>query len=277
MGCRYVFAFCCSWGFGFGVKRSKSQAIGNISDNLSNAQTTGYKAIGTEFQDLVTSSSATDNSPGGVRATPLYQNDVQGTIASKLSRPLPIWRFPVRGSFRSKRRRKPPPAPPPLPAARYYTRAGDFTLNSEGYMVNGFWLSSFGLPDCQRRHRQLVNHLAGSDFLFADNPVPTSTVSYAANLPAGAANGFTSSASTIQVYDALGNQHQMSITWTDTGTDTWDANIDVANGLGTGTDYTATVPVTFNSDGTIGSIGAGSGYTVDLQHDGGWRQFPFVF
>src|SRR6202035_1337208 len=61
---------------------AQSSAIGNISQNLANAQTVGFKGVGTDFEDLVNGSSATNNNPGGVRATPQYQNDVQGTITS---------------------------------------------------------------------------------------------------------------------------------------------------------------------------------------------------
>ena len=59
---------------------AQSNAIGNISDNLSNAQTTGFKSIGTDFESLVTDSSASINDPGGVRAFPQYQNDLQGNL-----------------------------------------------------------------------------------------------------------------------------------------------------------------------------------------------------
>jgi len=46
------------------------------------AQTTGYKSVGTSFEELVNASNATVNNPGGVTATPQYQNDVQGSIVS---------------------------------------------------------------------------------------------------------------------------------------------------------------------------------------------------
>src|SRR5580704_13804653 len=61
---------------------AQSSAIGNISDNLANAQTVGFKGVGTNFEDLVNASSATVNNPGGVTSTPQYQNDLQGSIVS---------------------------------------------------------------------------------------------------------------------------------------------------------------------------------------------------
>ena len=59
---------------------AQSNAIGNVSDDLSNAQTVGFKGIGTTFQSLVTDSSATINDPGGVTSIPQYENDVQGNL-----------------------------------------------------------------------------------------------------------------------------------------------------------------------------------------------------
>ena len=61
---------------------AQSSAIGNISDNLANAQSVGYKSVGTSFEELVNASNAAVNNPGGVTATPQYQNDVQGSIVS---------------------------------------------------------------------------------------------------------------------------------------------------------------------------------------------------
>ena len=85
-------------------------------------------------------------------------------------------------------------------------------------------------------------------------------------MPANATAGsFTSTPSTIQLFDALGTPHTMSLTWTKTGTNTWDVGVDVADGVSSGVDYTATIPFTFNSTskvGTIQSMAAGTGYTV---------------
>jgi len=60
---------------------AQSAAFGNISDNVANSQTTGYKAVDTSFIDYLTTSNATDNEPGSVSALPNYTNTVQGTIS----------------------------------------------------------------------------------------------------------------------------------------------------------------------------------------------------
>ncbi|MBU6338330.1 MAG: flagellar hook-basal body complex protein, partial [Acidobacteria bacterium] len=59
---------------------AQSVAFGNISDNVANSQTVGFKRIDTSFINFLTSSSAMSNSPGSVQARPDYRNSVQGTI-----------------------------------------------------------------------------------------------------------------------------------------------------------------------------------------------------
>ena len=59
---------------------AQSAAFGNISDNVANSQTVGYKQVETNFVDYLTTSTATINDPGAVVAHPDYDNNVQGTI-----------------------------------------------------------------------------------------------------------------------------------------------------------------------------------------------------
>ena len=59
---------------------AQSNAFGNISDNVANSQTVGYKRVDTSFIDYLTTSTAADNDPGAVVARPDYVNNVQGTI-----------------------------------------------------------------------------------------------------------------------------------------------------------------------------------------------------
>jgi flagellar hook protein FlgE len=59
---------------------SQSAAFGNISDNVANSQTTGFKRVDTSFIDYLTTSNPTTNDSGAVVALPDYINTVQGTI-----------------------------------------------------------------------------------------------------------------------------------------------------------------------------------------------------
>ncbi len=59
---------------------AQSTSFGNISEDVANSQTVGFKRVDTSFTDYLTTSTATDNVPGAVVATPDYVNNVQGTV-----------------------------------------------------------------------------------------------------------------------------------------------------------------------------------------------------
>ena len=229
---------------------AQSQAIGNISDDLANSQTIGYKSIGTSFSDLVTASSATNNSPGGVRAKPEYQNDVQGNIASTAT--TTNLAISGQGFFAVTSAAQDSTGTTVFSGSNFYTRAGDFTLNKDGYMVNGagYYLQGYTIANNIVDTAQTTPILISS---LLDNPVATKTVTYTANVPASAATGYSSTASTVQIYDALGNTHQTSVTWQKTGTNTWLVDVTVAGGNGA-TDYKTQATVTFNSTSPAGTI-----------------------
>jgi flagellar hook protein FlgE len=200
---------------------AQSDSIGNISDNLANAQTTGFKSIDTDFESLVTQSNANVNDPGGVRATPQYNNDVQGNVVSaQSSTDLAISGagfFPVRPAVVDAT------GTTTFGGTTYYTRAGDFALNKDGFLVNseGYYLTGYNVSTSGVVDTSQANPIQLEQLL--DNPVATNSVSYAANLPASVtsmtASPFVSSPSTIEVYDSLGAEHAMTLTWTKTPSD----------------------------------------------------------
>ncbi|MFA5041581.1 MAG: flagellar hook-basal body complex protein [Bdellovibrionales bacterium] len=244
---------------------AQSASIGNISDNLANASTVGYKTIGTTFSSLVTSSTAASNSPGGVSATPDYQNSTQGTIAATdTTTNLAI---SGDGCFVVTTASSDSAGQTAFSGSVYYTRCGDFTLDKDGYMVNsaGYYLEGYPITGSSV-DTSSVTPIQISSLL--DNPEATTAVTYVANLPASASN-YTSTASTIDVYDALGSTHQTSVTWETTGvTNQWLATVRIEDAGGiSGTDvynYKATFLVDFNSSAPAGTVnlitGQSSGY-----------------
>lgn len=247
---------------------AQSSALGNISDNISNANTIGFKSVSTSFSSLVTASSAVDNNPGGVSAKPQYNNDVQGNIsATSTNTSLAIsgqGYFPVQTATLNAT------GATVFTGNQYYTRAGDFSLDSNGYMVNSanYYLMGYSVAADGTVNTASTQPIQISSQI--DNPVATTQATYLANLPASATTGYTSIPSTVNVYDALGNTHTMSFTWTKTATDDWNLKVDITGGNGvmvTGTpiNYTATIPFVFNNatnTGTPASITPGSFYTV---------------
>lgn len=210
-----------------GGLNAQSQAIGNISDNISNTSTIGFKRIDTRFESLVTESSLESNSPGGVRATPAYQNNIQGNlISSQTSTNLAI---SGAGFFAVRRASSDATSTTTFTQEDFYTRRGDFNLNKDGYLVNGsgYYLVGYSVNSATLAvDTSQANPIQISALL--DNPVATSGVDYAANLPAGAVTGSAFPTSTILVYDSLGNTHPMEFTWTKAaGTNDWTLDLDV--------------------------------------------------
>jgi flagellar hook protein FlgE len=235
---------------------AQSSSLGNISDNLSNSQTTGFKAIGTDFESLVTQSDATNNDPGGVRATPSYQNDVQGNlIQSSTATSLAI---SGQGFFSVEAATANADGSTTFNGSPLYTRQGDFTLDKNGFLVNssGYYLTGWNVAGDGTVDKSVVNPIQVSALL--NNPVASTSATFDANLPSSAANNFTSSASTIQLYDALGNTHDMNFVWTKQSSNNWDVTVTVkgAGGpSGSGSkDLTETIPFVFNSSTNIGSL-----------------------
>jgi flagellar hook protein FlgE len=118
---------------------AQSQAMGMISDNVSNVNTTAYKGAAPEFSTLVTRSARSATySPGGVRATTHFDIVGQGLIQSDGS-PTAVaidgaGFFIVNGLDDGT-------------GQEFYTRAGDFAPDFVGNMVNssGFYLKGWPL------------------------------------------------------------------------------------------------------------------------------------
>jgi flagellar hook protein FlgE len=189
---------------------AQSAAFGNISDNVANSQTTGYKAVDTSFIDILTTSSATDNEPGSVSALPSYTNNVQGTI-SQSSDPLAM-AISGQGFFAvSEAAGSSIAGQPNFNPQTYYTQAGDFQLNDNSYLVNGAgqYLQGWTVnPQTDVVNQSTLAPIQITQTQF--NPVSTSNIDLSANLPATPAAN-TPVSSQVDVYDSLGNAHTLSV------------------------------------------------------------------
>jgi flagellar hook protein FlgE len=249
---------------------AQSNAIGNVSDNLANTETTGFKSISTQFESMVTQSTASINDPGGVRATPHYNNDVQGSLVqSSSSTSLAISGqgfFPVRAGVVNA------DGSTSIGTTPYFTREGDFTLDKNGYLVNGsgYYLTGYDVDTSGNVDASHTGAIMLSALL--DNPVATSGISYSANLPSSVPSTiispFSSSPSTLEVYDSLGGTHSLSFTWRK-ATDDLQATVTVVNGItltaknsGTaGNNYEVTL-TDVGATTTARIINTGSGATI---------------
>ena len=235
---------------------AQSDAITNISDNVANSQTVGYKRVGTNFADYLTVSTPTLNGPDSVVARPAYRNDVQGTITQS-SNPLAM-AIDGAGFFAvTQATGTTNSGTPTFSTQTSYTRAGDFSMNKDGYLVNsaGNFLEAYPVSPTGTVNQTALVPVQISQAQYA--PIPTSGVTLAANLPQGtttATSPMPGMASQVDIYDQTGGSHTLSLNWTPPATSggawTLTASVDggAASAIGT---------VAFNTSGTIASVTEG--------------------
>ncbi len=233
---------------------AQSAAFSNISDNVANSQTTGFKATNTSFIDYLTTSTATQNQSGSVATRPDYTNDVQGSVVS--STDTTALAIKGQGFFAVSQATGTTTAGGTLfnPTPQY-TRAGDFTLNKDGYLVNsaGEYLNGWQADSTGAVSQGSVSPIQVQTA--QDKPVPTTAVSISANLPAGSTD--TADSSQTNVFDSQGGSHTLQLAWSyvpgqnGAASNTWSLTASAdGTAVGGGT-------ATFGPDGTL------TGFTPD--------------
>src|SRR5689334_24206621 len=122
---------------------AQSSAFGNISDNVANSQTIGYKRVDTNFIDYLTTSTPSQNDPGAVVTTPDYVNNVQGTI-TQTDNTLGL-AIAGQGFFAVSEQNGEVNNIPTFNQQQFYSRAGDFQMDKNGFLVNsaGYYLNGW--------------------------------------------------------------------------------------------------------------------------------------
>jgi flagellar hook protein FlgE len=168
--------------------QAQSFALQNISGNIANSQTVGYKETDTSFQDLVSQAALSEQTAGGVIASSVATNTVQGSIQS--SSVTTNMAINGAGFFVVTQPEGVTDNQPEFTGVDDYTRAGDFQMDSSGYLVNsaGYYLE--GIP---------INPTTGNPegsvpqvLQFNNNFVPaseTTSITYQANLPSAPTSG----------------------------------------------------------------------------------------
>jgi flagellar hook protein FlgE len=241
---------------------AQSASFTNISDNIANSQTTGYKGVDTDFINYLTESTPTLNESGSVAALPEYTNNVQGSITQSTD-PLAL-AISGQGFFdvsQSTGAANTAGTGATFSAQQYYSRAGDFTVNSQGYLVNGSGYYLDGWP--VNSSTGVVNQTSLSPIQIAQStyqPVATSNVALSADLPATPAAG-TPITSQVDVYDSLGTEHTLKMAYTQNSADNWTVTLSSPDNTAGGSTTIGTADISFGSTsgnnvaaGTIGSI-----------------------
>jgi flagellar hook protein FlgE len=226
-----------------------SGAINVIGNDLSNLNTTGYKATEIEFSDLMSQQLGvgdTSNQIGlGVSPISSFANYTQGTlVATGGATDAAIQGngfFVVQGPNNQ----------------TDYTRDGSFQINSSGELVTAAgdavqgWTATNGVVN--------PNGPTGDITVPLGATVPataTTSMSIPLNLDSTDTSGTFSAP--IQVFDSLGQSHTLTATFTNAGTNTWTYALTVpaADLTAGGATTVASGTMTFDSNGNLTSPAA---------------------
>jgi flagellar hook protein FlgE len=201
---------------------ASSNALGIISDNISNSNTVGYKETSTNFSDLVTQATGATTlySPGGVNSAPFYNIDEQGVMQSTNS-PTDLaisghGFFVVNVS----------PGGGSSGGTYSFTRAGNFTVDASGNLVNGAGLYLQGQKLTPAQSLAIANGNTAQLTATSLNSLQTvnvtgiggtasatANVTLSANLPASDTSATGARTMTVPIFDSQGNEHDMTLSF----------------------------------------------------------------
>ena len=166
-----------------GGLQAQSFALQNISGNIANASTTGYKGIGTTFEDLIPDSTTPNKQvAGGVTAFAQATITTQGTVSgTTVGTNMAI---NGDGFFSVQKPTSVVDNSPVFNGVTDYTRRGDFQVNANGNLVNGAGYYLMGVAVDPKTGNPLGN--VPTVLQFQNNFIPaqaTTAIQYAANLP----------------------------------------------------------------------------------------------
>lgn len=162
--------------------QAQSFALENVSGNIANSQTTGFKRVNTSFADLVFDQPARHEMAGSVTSFSQLTNTIQGGLQTTgISTNMAL---NGEGYFVVARSEGTNNGQPVFGAIDLYTRRGDFALDRGGYLVNGagYTLQGFAIDSTTGRP-------SSSDprpIQLSDQPLAasaTTRVTYRGNLP----------------------------------------------------------------------------------------------
>jgi len=238
---------------------ANGEALGVVSDNIANANTVGFKRSRADFQDMVASAGKSElvQIGAGSRLGAVEQMWKQGALlATESATDLALSGdgfFVVNGTASGV-------------TGNFYSRAGQFHLDKNGFVVNTDDLKLQGYPADSRGQilGTLTNLRIGPTALPATS---TGGVRLGVNVDANStipANAFdpanpavtSNFPSSVTVYDSLGNGHQITTYFAKTGTNAWEWHSVVdgseVTGGTTGVPYEgASGTLVFSTDGAL--------------------------
>jgi flagellar hook protein FlgE len=259
-----------------GGLQAQSFALQNISGNIANASTTGYKGIETAFVDLIPNATTPNKqAAGGVTAFSQQTITTQGTVSTTtIGTNMAI---NGDGFFSVQKPTSITDNVPVFDGVTDYTRRGDFQVNANGNLVNGagYYLMGVDVDPKTGNPTGNVPHV----LQFQNNFIPaqaTTSITYAANLPTqpktpsstASAAGTINAAGGINAADFTAGSNPLAV-----GTNSPNTNA-IATGTQVLNDNTSSaVPITgatklvgtagVSSDDLGTAIGNGATLTID--------------
>lgn len=162
--------------------RSQAFALENISGNIANSQTTGFKRVETSFVDLVPDLARRRELAGSVTAFSRGTNTIQGDLTTT-SNPTHM-ALNGQGYFVVAERSDVVGGRPVFSSLDLYTRRGDFELDKDGFLVNGsgYYLKGNSIDPATGA----VVGTSGGPIRIDSSQIPatkTDNIDYQANLP----------------------------------------------------------------------------------------------
>lgn len=240
---------------------SNANALGVIGNNLANLNTVGYKSSTASFEDMFNAALGGSGTQGNGNPMQIGMGANLGSISQDFSQGSPqssgtVTNMALQGSgfFTLKS----------TAGTSLYSRAGNFTVDKNGYLVDPSgnsvmgWNAVGGVVTANSTPVPIfVNPGATSP------PVATSTVSNTTNLDATATTG-TTFTTPIAIYDSLGDSHNLQITYTKTATaGQWNCAV-TTDGGATVTGYPATIQ--FDSSGVLTSPASPNNPTLTISN-----------
>jgi|HubBroStandDraft_5_1064220.scaffolds.fasta_scaffold17234_2 flagellar hook protein FlgE len=230
---------------------ASSDSLNVIANNLANLNTDGYKDETLNFADVFNQMQSVSGNGdpiqfgSGVQVEGQTSNYADGTVSS--TGQASNMALQGNGFFVVQDQAN---------GQESFTRDGDFTVNSQGQLCTPQGQLVMGYPAVNGQV-STSTALGPINVNQASNIPATATSSFQmnTNLDASAATGATFS-SPLTVYDSLGSSHTLTVTYTNTGANTWNYNITIPGSDVGSTSASQTVSsgtLTFNSSGELTS------------------------
>jgi flagellar hook protein FlgE len=224
------------------------------ANNIANVNTTGFKGSRAEFSDVfaVSNQNVSNTATGnGVQLATVAQQFGQGNIEyTNNSLDLALSGegfFSVRDN-----------------SGISYTRAGSFTTNNQGYVVNAQGQNLQVFPPLATGGFDLSRTVNLQELTTQSAPQATNNAQLVLNLPANATPPTTTpfnpadptsynQSTSFTVYDSLGATHTATVYFANTGSGTWNSYLYVDGSAAGGAQ-----PMTFNQNGALSTPAGGA-------------------